>query len=155
MAGGVTAQVRQGGASRERTQALRRGAERRQDEARQIRQEAARLSGEARQEQKPGFFRRVWNWIKGAFSRLFSRKSNTETVSGGDAAESFAQTQADAPAPNPILGSLPPERTPRRSSRPPTRLERPEEQRGSGRERRNCPRLQGRLQFRRFRRAGP
>lgn len=94
--------------SRSRTQENRR-----QRSAQQQNRVQQPAQGQQTQEgqNKPGFFRRVWNWIKGAFSRLFSRRRNTQTESGGDAAQMYADTQVTAPAPDPVLHTLSPEQT--------------------------------------------
>lgn len=91
-----------------------KNAERQQAQMQRLQQEGQQVAAQVQdpqQQKKPGFFRRVWNWVKGAFSRLFSKKKNTETQSGGDAADTFAQTQAEAPVPDAASGTLTPEQT--------------------------------------------
>ena len=63
------------------------------------------------QQQSPGFFRRLWNRISGAFARMFSRQPNTATQNGGDAVQSLAETQVQAPAPDSLQDTLTPEQT--------------------------------------------
>lgn len=91
-----------------------KNAERQQEQMQRLQQEGQQVASQAQvpqQQKKPGFFRRVWNWIKGAFSRLFSKKKNTETQDGGDAMDTFTQTQAEAPVPNSVLNTLTPKET--------------------------------------------
>jgi hypothetical protein len=59
------------------------------------------------QEEKPGIFRRIWNWIKG----LFSRKSNTVMENGMDAnvvQQNMAVQTDTAEIPENIKDTLPP-----------------------------------------------
>lgn len=85
---------------------------RREDKGKEAPVQNPQVASQDEPQKKPGFFRRVWNWVKGLFSRMFSSKKNTETKSGGDAMETLASTQVQAPAPDPILNTLPPEQTP-------------------------------------------
>lgn len=82
-------------------------------------QQPQQTAAPATAEKKPGFFRRVWNWVKGVFSRMFSSKSNTKAKSGEDTMDTFAGTQVQAPAPDPVLNTLPPEQTPAAKSKEP------------------------------------